>query len=131
MQPHIIGDGLLPLYLEVYHSVLQFRKRFREVDIFSRLSQQCLLVATVPLGRLVSSTIFEIIAPPFSIPTMKARSFSLTSFPLSIFQLWMSWWYTWLQMGSNAIARTKTCGTGILVINSDKLIEMPILIWCI
>ena len=48
------------------------------------------IVATVPLGRLVSSTVFEIVAPPFAIPTMKARSSSLTYFPLPIFQLWMS-----------------------------------------
>ena len=81
MQPLIINDGLLTLSLEVYHYVLQFGKRFGEVDIFSRLLQQCLLV---------SPTIFEIVAPPFAIPTIKARSSSLTSFPFPISQLWMS-----------------------------------------
>ena len=81
MQPLIINDGLLTLSLEVYHYVLQFGKRFGEVDIFSRLLQQSLLV---------SPTIFEIVAPPFAIPTIKTRSSSLTSFPLPIFQLWMS-----------------------------------------
>ena len=35
-------------------------------------------------------------------------------------------------MGSNAIARAKNLwDRHILVINSEKLIEMPILIWCI
>ena len=52
MQPHIISDGLLTLSLEVYHYVLQFVKRLCEVDIFSRLSQQCLLVAWSPLQSL-------------------------------------------------------------------------------
>ena len=75
----ISANDLLTLSLEVYHYVLQFGC-FREVDILSRLSQQCLLVS-----------IFEIVAPPpFAIPTMKARSSSLTSFSLPIFQLWMS-----------------------------------------
>ena len=93
----ISANDLLTLSLEVYHYVLQFGC-FREVDILSRLSQQCLLVS-----------IFEIVAPPFAIPTMKARSSSLTSFSLPIFQLWpdVLMIYLWLKMVSNAVARTK------------------------
>ena len=48
------------------------------------------IVATVPLGRFVSFKIFEIVAPPFAILTMKAHSSSLASIPFPIFQLWMS-----------------------------------------
>ena len=62
MQPHIISDGLLTLSLEVYHYVLQLGEYFLKI------------VATVLLGRLVFSKIFEIVAPPFAIPTMKERS---------------------------------------------------------
>ena len=64
--------------------------RFTVWKMFPRSRYFLKIVATVPLGRLVSSTIFEIVAPPFAIPTMKARSSSLTYFPLPIFQLWMS-----------------------------------------
>ena len=41
---YLSADGLLMLSLKIYRHVLQFG-RFREDDIFSRLSGQCLLVA--------------------------------------------------------------------------------------
>ena len=55
--------------------------RFEVWKTFPRSQHFLKNVATVRLGRLVSSTVFEIVAPPFSIPTMKACSSSLTSFP--------------------------------------------------
>ena len=99
-----------------------------DVSAKSKFSQDCRNSASWSLGLLYNlwncrSSFFH---------SHKARSSSLTFFHFAHFlTLDVLMIYLWLKMVYlMQFPGQKTCGTGILVINSDKLIEMPILIWC-
>ena len=127
MQSRIISDGLLTL------SLWGLPLRFAVWKTFSRSRYFLKIVATVPLCRLVQ-LLYNLWNCCFSFFHSHNETLIFFNF-LSIAHfstLDVLMIYLWLKMGSNAIARAKNLwDRHILVINSEKLIEMPILIWCI